>query len=84
MSRLVILCIRGYQRFISPLIVLILGPSCRFEPSCSQYAIDALRVHGLIRGSFYAVWRILRCHPFARGGHDPVPPKRPLHTQAPE
>lgn len=68
-----IACIRAYQCVVSPL----LGRHCRFEPSCSQYAIDALRIHGPIRGSGYAVWRILRCQPFSAGGYDPVPaPKR--------
>jgi len=64
--------IRVYQRLISPL----LGRNCRFHPTCSEYAIEALRVHGLIAGSAYALWRILRCQPFCRGGEDPVPPKR--------
>jgi putative membrane protein insertion efficiency factor len=64
--------IRLYQQFLSPL----LGQNCRFHPSCSQYAIEALREHGLLRGSALAAWRILRCQPFCRGGHDPVPPRR--------
>ena len=51
----------------------MLGQHCRFHPSCSQYAIDALRLHGVLFGSILAVWRILRCQPFSRGGHDPVP-----------
>ncbi len=60
--------IRGYQLIISPW----LPPSCRFVPSCSAYAIEALERHGVWRGSLMALWRILRCHPFCRGGHDPV------------
>jgi putative membrane protein insertion efficiency factor len=80
MARLLILFIRGYQRFLSPLLVALMGPSCRFEPSCSQYAIDALRTHGFFRGSLYAIWRILRCHPFTRGGYDPVPQKPHMHS----
>jgi putative membrane protein insertion efficiency factor len=64
--------IRLYQRFLSPL----LGQNCRFHPSCSQYAIEALREHGVVKGSALAVWRILRCQPFCRGGLDPVPPSR--------
>lgn len=64
--------IRIYQRFISPL----LGQHCRFTPSCSQYAVDALRLHGVFRGIPMACWRILRCQPFCNGGHDPVPPAR--------
>ncbi|WP_353740465.1 membrane protein insertion efficiency factor YidD [Desulfolithobacter dissulfuricans] len=61
-------CFRGYQYFISPLF----PPSCRYTPTCSEYAIEAVRRHGVIRGSILALWRILRCHPFARGGYDPV------------
>ncbi len=61
--------IRLYQRFISPL----LGPRCRFSPSCSAYAIEALERHGLWRGSGLSAWRLLRCHPCTPGGYDPVP-----------
>ena len=61
--------IRGYQLFISPL----LGHNCRFYPSCSQYALEALRRHGPVRGSWLAVRRILRCHPWHPGGVDEVP-----------
>ncbi|WP_456387311.1 membrane protein insertion efficiency factor YidD [Desulfolithobacter sp.] len=67
-ARFCIRCFRGYQYFISPLF----PPSCRYTPTCSEYAIEALRRHGVIRGSLLALWRILRCHPFARGGYDPV------------
>jgi putative membrane protein insertion efficiency factor len=63
------LLIRAYQLTISPL----LGDCCRFEPSCSHYAMAALRRHGLARGSALAGWRLLRCNPFCRGGYDPVP-----------
>ena len=66
---LFILLIRAYQRLISPL----LPPSCRFTPSCSHYGIEALQKHGLIRGSYLTITRILRCHPWSKGGHDPVP-----------
>jgi uncharacterized protein len=62
--------ITGYRRFISPL----LGPHCRFAPSCSAYALEAVRVHGALRGSWLAVRRLARCHPFNPGGLDPVPP----------
>jgi putative membrane protein insertion efficiency factor len=68
MSRFLIGLIRVYQRFISPL----LGANCRFDPTCSRYAVDAIRKYGAIRGCFMAAWRILRCHPFSRGGYDPV------------
>ncbi len=65
--------VRWYRRFLSPLK----PPMCRFAPTCSQYAIEALEQHGLLRGGALALWRIARCHPFCRGGHDPVPPRRP-------
>ena len=70
--RLLLALVRGYQRFVSPL----LGPRCRFAPSCSAYAATALQVHGLRRGGWLALRRIGRCHPFHPGGHDPVPPAR--------
>lgn len=61
--------VRGYQRFISP----VLPPSCRFSPSCSQFAVEALTRHGALRGSWLALKRIARCHPWHPGGYDPVP-----------
>ncbi|WMN58630.1 membrane protein insertion efficiency factor YidD [Pseudoalteromonas xiamenensis] len=63
--------IRGYQRFISPM----LGPHCRFNPTCSHYAIFAINLHGLRKGSWLAMKRILKCHPLNPGGDDPVPGK---------
>ena len=69
-ARLFIGLIRFYQRFISPM----LPPSCRFTPSCSAYALEAIRVHGAVRGVWLAVRRLGRCHPFNPGGYDPVPP----------
>ncbi|ASU81739.1 membrane protein insertion efficiency factor YidD [Nocardiopsis gilva YIM 90087] len=71
-ARLLILPIRVYQRFISPLF----PPTCRFYPSCSAYAVEALREHGAARGTWLTVRRIGRCHPFHPGGLDPVPPGR--------
>ncbi|GEL48207.1 membrane protein insertion efficiency factor YidD [Cellulomonas hominis] len=68
--RLLVLLIRGYQRFLSPLT----PPTCRFYPSCSAYAVIALERHGVIRGTRLAVWRILRCNPWNPGGIDDVPP----------
>ena len=65
--------IRAYQLVLSPL----LGPRCRFYPSCSHYAIEAIESHGAIRGSWLSAKRICRCHPFNPGGFDPVP----QHTQ---
>ncbi|QDV27266.1 membrane protein insertion efficiency factor YidD [Aureliella helgolandensis] len=59
--------VKFYQRGISPL----LGPSCRFQPTCSEYMIGAIGKYGPIRGTLKGIWRILRCHPFNRGGADP-------------
>ena len=70
-ARAMIGAIRWYQRFISPL----LGHNCRFVPTCSQYAIQALQVHGTLKGTLLSVWRILRCNPFGKFGFDPVPPR---------
>ena len=61
-----------YRRTLSP----VLGARCRFEPSCSAYAEEAIGVHGALRGGLLALWRLLRCQPFARGGIDPVPRPR--------
>ena len=66
---LLILFVRIYQRFISPLT----PPSCRFAPTCSQYAIEALRKYGPLKGLWLAVKRLLRCHPWGGSGYDPVP-----------
>jgi putative membrane protein insertion efficiency factor len=66
--KIIILFIRFYKRYISP----ILPNSCRFYPSCSQYAIDAVEKHGTVKGILMASYRILRCNPFNKGGYDPV------------
>lgn len=71
LARLAALPIRAYRRWISPWK----PPTCRFSPTCSAYALEALERHGLLRGSWLSVWRILRCQPFCEGGHDPVPPR---------
>jgi putative membrane protein insertion efficiency factor len=71
-SRGLIGIIRTYKRFVSPLM----PARCRFVPSCSTYAVQALEEHGPIRGSWLTLWRLLRCQPFARSGFDPVPPKK--------
>ena len=63
--------IRGYQRFISPLF----GPTCRYYPSCSAYALGAVRTHGPIKGGILSAWRLLRCNPWSPGGIDHVPEK---------
>ena len=69
MKRILIAIVRGYKKHISPM----LPPSCRFTPTCSEYAVEALQKHGAWKGSLLAIWRILRCNPFCKGGYDPVP-----------
>jgi len=69
MTRLLLVLIRAYQRFVSPYT----PPSCRFSPSCSSYAAEAIARHGPWRGAGLAVRRLLRCHPWNPGGYDPVP-----------
>ncbi len=71
MRTLILGFIRLYQILISPW----LGMHCRYEPTCSAYAMEAVRVHGVLRGGLLAVARIGRCHPFHAGGYDPVPPE---------
>ena len=68
---MLILLVRGYQVALSPLM----GGACRFRPSCSNYMIEALSVHGACKGLLLGLRRILRCHPFGKHGYDPVPPK---------
>jgi hypothetical protein len=76
-ARVLMALITSYRRFVSPL----LGARCRFAPSCSAYALEAVREHGALRGTWLAVRRIGRCHPFNPGGFDPVPPA--LHGRRP-
>lgn len=71
-ARMLIAIIRVYQWTIAPL----LPNCCRFEPTCSHYAVEALRLHGFWRGTGLTIWRLMRCQPFCRGGVDPVPPRR--------
>ena len=71
-ARVLLRVIRGYQRFISPLF----GAHCRFHPTCSTYAAEAISVHGAARGTLLAVKRISRCHPWNPGGIDPVPERK--------
>ena len=73
-SRIVIALLTFYKRWISPL----LPPACRFYPTCSEYAMQAVHRHGVFRGGRLAAWRLLRCNPFTRGGYDPVPEKEDL------
>ncbi len=72
-----VFAIRLYRWMVSPLLVFLFGPTggCRFTPSCSQYAVDAIRSQGVLAGSGLAARRICRCHPWADGGHDPAPEK---------
>ena len=64
--------VRAYQLLVSPL----LPPSCRYLPTCSDYAIEAVAQHGVMRGGGLALWRLCRCHPWGGSGYDPVPPRR--------
>lgn len=77
MKHLLIGLLTLYRLFISPLY----GQVCRYHPSCSAYALEAVREHDSIRGSWLAVRRLARCHPWAPGGYDPVPPARPRTPQ---
>jgi putative membrane protein insertion efficiency factor len=81
MTRVLILLLRLYQWVLRPM----LGPACRFTPSCSNYAIEALATHGAWRGAALAGHRVLRCNPWCECGHDPVPPAHthtPTHAEA--
>ena len=71
LSRILQLFVRGYQVALSPMF----GDCCRFTPSCSNYMLEALQVHGAFKGALLGIWRILRCHPFGASGYDPVPAK---------
>lgn len=73
MKKLLLLLLRAYQLIVSPL----LGQNCRFYPSCSHYAMDAVSVHGAAKGGWLALKRVGRCHPWHEGGFDPVPPADP-------
>ncbi len=74
-----LLPIRFYQRVISPAV----GPRCKYYPSCSEYAAQAIRGFGILRGSVLAGWRLLRCNPWSRGGFDPVEDQRLFKSQLP-
>lgn len=71
MKTILMFLVKAYRKVLSP----ILPNSCRFTPTCSEYALEALQRHGAIKGSLLSVYRILRCNPFCRGGYDPVPEK---------
>jgi putative membrane protein insertion efficiency factor len=66
---LLLTLLRGYKTMLSPFF----PPACRYVPTCSDYAAEAIECYGAFRGSAMAIWRLLRCHPFVRGGYDPVP-----------
>lgn len=72
MKRILIGSIRFYQKNISAKT----APKCKYYPTCSNYAVEAIKTHGAFKGFFLSVWRILRCNPFSKGGFDPVPEKR--------
>jgi putative membrane protein insertion efficiency factor len=76
-----LLAVRAYRAVLSPVFHALLGPRCRFEPTCSAYAEQAIRAHGAGRGLWLAARRLGRCHPLARAGYDPVP-ERPLKGSA--
>jgi putative membrane protein insertion efficiency factor len=69
MKKILIIIIKFYRKYISPLKV---KPACRFYPTCSQYALEAISKYGAVKGSFFAICRLLKCHPFHPGGYDPV------------
>ncbi len=69
MARILVWIVKAYQMVLSPFF----GQQCRFYPTCSQYAVEAIQKHGALLGSYYTVRRLLRCHPWCDGGHDPIP-----------
>ena len=87
MTRFLLATLAFYQRWLSPAVHSLGSGACRYLPTCSEYAAGAIATHGPARGVMLAAWRLLRCHPFARGGLDPVPPApapRPFpHNQLP-
>lgn len=76
-KRIALLLLHGYKWAISPMFL----PACRYVPSCSEYAMEAVDRYGPVRGSILAMWRVLRCHPFTRGGYDPV--VKPMSSNEP-
>lgn len=72
-KKILVFLIRTYQVTISPRFS---HGSCRYTPTCSQYMLEAIEIHGVFKGCLLGIWRILRCNPFSKGGWDPVPPKK--------
>jgi len=68
MKKLAVMILQSYKRWVSPMF----PPSCRYVPTCSEYAMEAVERYGILRGGALAAWRLLRCHPFVKGGYDPV------------
>ncbi len=84
-AQLLLAFIRAYQRLVSPVLVGLMGPACRFEPSCSRYAAACISTHGAGKGSLLSIVRLCKCHPFHPGGVDLPPPAPPAPpTLAPE
>ncbi len=77
-ARVLAVPVHAYRLLLSPL----LGPNCRYYPTCSAYALDALRVHGALKGSWLSVQRVCRCHPWHPGGYDPVPAPADRHSHS--
>lgn len=69
MARILVWIVKVYQLVLSPFF----GQQCRFYPTCSQYSVEAIQKHGALLGSYYTIRRLLRCHPWCEGGHDPIP-----------
>ena len=81
MTRLLLALLAFYKRWLSPALHAVNGGGCKFLPTCSEYAAMAISTHGPLRGCGLAAWRLLRCHPFSKGGLDPVPALPAGHAQ---
>lgn len=83
MTRVLLVLLSFYKRWLSPAVHTLGVGGCKFQPTCSDYAVLAISMHGPFRGTALALWRLLRCHPFSRGGLDQVPPARHSLTHEP-